>query len=155
MSYLRPPNLYDQLVKSDVGARSMKKQLYLSKPKTGLFPCLNCISCGYMLKGEKCKHTKTGRIYKINFYLTCNSNHIIYLLWCPCQQLYVGETRNDIKTRLNQHCYSIRKKRMDLPVSKHFVEANHSEQDLKFMIIDHIPVQRTGGDRILKLKRQN
>lgn len=59
-----------------------------------------------------------------------------------------------MKTRLNQHRYSIRKKRLDLPVSKHFVDANHSERDLKFMILDHIPIQRTGGDRILRLKKK-
>lgn len=154
LSYRRPTNLHDRLVNSDVGPLSTKKQTFLTVSKKGSFPCLSCISCNYMAKGDSFVHPKTNKRYKIKFYLTCNSNYVIYVLWCPCDLLYVGETRNDMKTRLNQHRYSIRKKRLDLPVSKHFLDANHSERDLKFMILDHIPVQRTGGDRILRLKKK-
>lgn len=66
----------------------------------------------------------------------------------------MGETTCDLKTRLNNHRYTIRKKRLDLPVSKHFTEAGHSEWDIKCMSVDHIPPLRWGGDRLTHLKRK-
>lgn len=35
----------------------------------------------------------------------------------------------------------------DLPVPKHFLEAGHSVNDLKFSIIDHVPPMKRGGNR--------
>ncbi|XP_040275793.1 TAR DNA-binding protein 43-like [Bufo bufo] len=58
-----------------------------------------------------------------------------------------GETTLDVKTRLNYHRYSFRKKRLDLPVSKHFTEARHTEKDLRFRVIDQVAMPRRGGDR--------
>lgn len=60
-----------------------------------------------------------------------------------------------MKTRLNGHRYSIRKGRLDLPVSKHFVECKHTEWDLRFMIVDQIPPLSRGGDRqTILMKRE-
>lgn len=149
LSYRRPNNLWDKLVKSDVGIKNLKTQTFLSKPRKGSFPCLSCVNCNYMNKGENFIHHLTGTSFRINHFLTCNSSYVIYALICPCKLVYIGETKNDIKTRINQHRYSIRKKRLDLPVPKHFSEHNHHEKDLKFMVIDHIPLNRRGGDRLL------
>lgn len=67
----------------------------------------------------------------------------------PCNLVYVGETMCDFKTRLNNHWYAIRKKRMDLPVSKHCTEKGHSEWDIHF-----VPPLNRGGDRLKRLKRK-
>lgn len=66
----------------------------------------------------------------------------------------MGETKNYIKTHINQHRYFIRKKRLDLPVPKHFAMCNHTEKDLHFKVIDHVPIHRRGGDRLLTLKKR-
>lgn len=42
----------------------------------------------------------------------------------------------------------LEKKRLDLPVSKHFIEAGHNEWDIQFMIVDTVPHPRRGGDRL-------
>ncbi|XP_056411454.1 uncharacterized protein LOC130355400 [Hyla sarda] len=60
--------------------------------------------------------------------------------------LYVGETTGDFKTRINHHRYTIRKKRQDLPVVKHFDELGHIERQLRSMLLDHIPPLKKGGD---------
>lgn len=43
---------------------------------------------------------------------------------------------------------------MDLPVARHFVEAGHSEWDLKVMVIDWVPNPKRGGNRLGLLKRR-
>lgn len=153
MSYRRSANLKDRLVKSCVPGPMKGQQRYIGKPKLGGFPCLNCISCPLMQKGDTFTHPHTLEKFKINQYLTCTTDWVVYVLWCPCGLLYVGETKNDFKTRLNNHCYSIRKGRIDLPVPKHFSELQHTERDVKFMLLQHIPQPSRGGDRLTLLKK--
>lgn len=57
-------------------------------------------------------------------------------------------------TRLNNHRHTIRKGRIDLLVPKHFQDCGHSKWDLSFMIVDHIPPLKRGGDRLLLLKKR-
>lgn len=65
----------------------------------------------------------------------------------------MGETTCNLKTKLN-HRYTIRKKRLDLPVSKHFTESGHNEWDIMCMAIDHIPPLSRGGDRHTRLMKK-
>lgn len=109
----------------NVGSRHKLHQSFLTQSRSGCFPCLACVNCKYMKKGEYFIHPLTG--YR---------HHII--------------SKNYLKIRMNQHRYSISKGRMDLPVPKHFCIAGHTEKNLKFMIIDHVPVDRRGGDMVLK-----
>lgn len=122
MSYRRPENLRDLLAKTEVRSQTGKIKTFIRPHKKGSFQCLSCINCKLILKGSSFKHPVTKTMYQFNHYLTCNSEWVVYLIICPCSFLYVGETTCTLKTRLNGHRYSIRKKRMDHPVSKHFVE---------------------------------
>lgn len=63
---------------------------------------------------------------------------------------YVGE--KTMSLRINKHRSTIRTQCMDLPVSKHFGEAGHDVNHLKFWITDHVPQTRRGGDRTLDFK---
>lgn len=99
-----------------------------------------------MTKSEYFIHPGNGSQYEIKSYL-CLSNWIIYTLVCPCGLIYVGETTCDLR-------YTIRKKRLDQPVSKHCVEKGHNEWDLKCMIVDSVPPLSRRGDRLTKLMRK-
>lgn len=134
MSYKCNTSLRDRLVKSELGPTRRVKQIFLGKQKLGSFPCLNCINCRLMVKGDTFHHPSEQINAPLKFYLTCTSDWIV----CPCKLVYVGETTCDLKTRLNNHRYTIRKKRMDLPMSKHFSELGHTEWDIHCMAVDHI-----------------
>lgn len=60
----------------------------------------------------------------------------------PAGEQTKGETKCDLKTRLNNHRYTIRKQRLDLPVLKHCTEMRHNEWELKCMVIDSVPPSR-------------
>lgn len=130
------------------------KQQYFGTRRMGTFPCLNCINCKLIEKGDCFVHPGNDKKFQINNYYTCTSEWIVYILWCPCKLIYVGETKCDLKTRLNNHRYTIRKQRLDLPVPKHFSELGHNEWDLRCMIIDSVPPLRRGGDRLMKLRKK-
>ena len=49
----------------------------------------------------------------------CNSSNLIYMIECTiCKIQYVGQTKNKILVRMNQH-YSSIKNRLETPVSRH------------------------------------
>lgn len=74
---------------------------------------------------------------------------MVYILTCPCNLIYVGETTHK-KNRISQHRNSISTKQPGLPVPKQFLEHGHRDSDLKFMVLEEIPRDKRGGDRILK-----
>lgn len=153
MSYRRSSNLRDRLVKSEVPCNKGGQKL-LAKQKFGSYPCCWCINCNSMLKGAMFIHPVSKAQFPLHHYLTCNTDLVVYLLQCPCNLLYVGETTCDFKVRFNQHRYTIRKGRLDLPVSKHFSELKHSEKDLRFMLLEHVPPLKRGGDQLTILKKK-
>lgn len=121
-AYRKSRSLRDNLVKSQIPQTAVPKQSFFGVQRKGSFPCLNCTNCKIMVKGEEFKHPGNGTSYHLQHYLTCLSEWVFYGLWCPCNLVYVGETTHDLRTWLNNHLCSIRKKRMDLPVSKHCSE---------------------------------
>lgn len=55
---------------------------------------------------------------------------------------------------MNNHKSTIRNKKVELPVPRHCIEKGHEVSEIKFMILDHIPPLRDGGDREKMLKRR-
>lgn len=75
--------------------------------------------------------------------MTCNTDGVVYVLWCPCDLLYVGETKCDFTTR----------GRVGFPVSKHFLYFKHNERDLRFMLVDYVLQPLRGGEKLTALKK--
>ncbi|CAJ0919542.1 unnamed protein product [Ranitomeya imitator] len=88
--FKRPRNIKDSLVRADIGPiHPGPTQRFLSNPRTGTFPCLNCNQCNNVIKGNIIHHPHTGKRYPINSFFTCDTNFVVYLIKCPCGLLYV------------------------------------------------------------------
>ncbi|XP_073404906.1 decapping and exoribonuclease protein isoform X1 [Dendrobates tinctorius] len=130
--FKRAPNLKDSLVKADIGPKStIHKQRFLHKPKMGTFPCLHCVQCNNVLKGDKFVHPHSGKEFKISNFFTCDSAYVIYLIKCPCCLLYVGETSQPIRDRISKHKSTIRCKNI-LPIPHHVITQGHNISQLRF-----------------------
>ncbi|XP_077124264.1 uncharacterized protein LOC143781516 [Ranitomeya variabilis] len=153
--YKRARNIRDTLVKADIGSGSRSStQRFLSQPRTGTYPCLHCNQCGNVLKGDHFYHPHSGKRYQIKDYSTCDTSFVVYSIKCPCGLLYIGETSQPIRDRISKHKSTIRCKNTLLPLPHHFINAGHSIPQLKFQVIEHVPVPRRGGNRIQTLKRR-
>lgn len=77
------------------------------------------------------KSDKDKTIFKIFQGFTTRSKNCVYLIYCSkCSIKYVGETRNNLSTRMMQHRYNIKnKKEVDTPLVKHFL--NHGLEAVK------------------------
>lgn len=82
---------------------------------------------------------KTKKIFRISPPLNANTKNCVYLIYCTkCPAQYVGETRNSLATRLNQHRYNLRyKKLIHTKLVQHFLY--HGRQALKVMGLQSNP----------------
>lgn len=140
-TYKRSNNLSNLLVRSDV-VREDKRASFIK----GCFPCRNCAACPHILKTNSFTNHQTGKVYKIDSLITCTSTKVIYLLQCPCQMSYVGKTIRSLKTRLSEHKSAIRRGDITSPVARHFMEKNHTVQELKCIGIEQVHTPRRGGN---------
>ncbi|CAJ0952519.1 unnamed protein product [Ranitomeya imitator] len=151
----RCSNIRDCLVRADVGPSiSGPIQRVLSTPRNGTFPCLGCHQCSNITKGDYFTHPRSGKRFSIRGHFTCNSSFVVYLIKCPCGLGYVGETTQHVRDRISKHKSTIRCGRSLLPIPDHFLQHNHTVAQLRYQVIDHVPLARRGGDRIKQLKER-
>ncbi|CAJ0927866.1 unnamed protein product [Ranitomeya imitator] len=155
MCHKKPPNLRNLLVSADIGSSKLvTKQTFLATARKGTFPCLHCLQCSNITRGDTFTHPRSGKRFPIRVFFSCDSTYVIYLIKCPCGLGYVGETTQHIRDRISQHKSTIRCKKLLLPVPAHFIAHNHSISQLRYQVIDSVPLARRGGNRILKLKQK-
>ena len=118
IGYRRPRNLEEFLISSDLP----EVQWFPTKKRISIPRCNRsaCRHCPVLDKTGWVKSTSTGRKYRTQTRISCTSSNLIYLIQCTiCNKQYVGQTRNKILTRLNQH-YSTIRTQQETPVSRHF-----------------------------------
>ena len=118
IGYWRPKNLQDILVSSDLPEINW----FGTKKKYSIPRCNQsaCRHCPRIDRSGIVKSTSTGRKYRTQTRISCTSSNVIYLIQCVlCYKQYVGQTRNKLLIRFNQHYSSIRNK-LETPVSRHF-----------------------------------
>ena len=139
-TFKRATSLRDRLVKAD---------MHINKPKPiilGNFPCRSCTSCANMKRTDIFHNSHTDKEYRIKSLITCNTSHVIYLLFCPCNKQYIGQTSRKLKIRLNEHRSSIKRADITSPVARHFSDLGHKVDDLKCIGIEKVWLNRRGGN---------
>ena len=71
-------------------------------------------------------------------FTNCESTHVIYMLVCPCQLMYIGMTTRKVKIRVSEHRSTFRCKQSNTKLTRHYMEKNHGEDDLKWCVIDKL-----------------
>lgn len=105
-------------------------------PVEGHFPCGNCSVC------PQTRHTKEvdlglTRPWRQHHHTNCNTNNCIYVIECPCHKRYVGMTTRSVKLRICEHKSTIRCRKTLTKFQNHYLELNHSAENLEWTVIDH------------------
>ncbi|OCT80585.1 hypothetical protein XELAEV_18027399mg [Xenopus laevis] len=113
----------------------------MGKTKKGTFPCLNCICCSSIMKGNKVNHPTKGTLFKLKDFSTCDTKYVVYMLKCPRGMAYIGQTIRSVKVR-NEHRNNIRifktDTATDTPVSRHFHNQGHNLSQLRWLVLEKI-----------------
>lgn len=159
----RGKSLRDLLVQADPRSKYTPPVIKISQ-KQGCYRCYNCNICNSLICGETFAHPHSGKQYRINGYVNCNTEYCVYLLKCPCSMVYVGKTIGPFKRRFQSHRSDIKtalaKTANDLPidlskpVAVHFTIKKHQVHELRGMVIEHVDRPTRGGDRDCFLLRR-
>jgi hypothetical protein len=69
------------------------------------------LTCGMLITSPEFTSNLTGKTYNSKLFdpLDCSTKNVIYGIECTlCGLLYVGETRQTLRSRMNQHRYDAR-----------------------------------------------
>ena len=92
--------------------------------------------------------TTTGEKITLQQRTTCQTSNVIYLIECSkCNNQYIGETRNPIHRRANQHRSDVNAGHKNIATVRHF--KNCGVKYLKLTVIENIrnPNQDIGRAR--------
>src|SRR5271156_1492066 len=113
-SFRQPPNLLNYLNKNN------------DKPEYTTSKCNlpGCLACPSIIINSK--FIFNNKTFRINADMDCNTQGVVYALLCQkCNELYIGETTNEVRLRMNQHRSNVRIIRpASLYVSKHLNACN-------------------------------
>ena len=136
LAYRKNKNLKDYLVHSKLKATDLPLR---RKPE-------------YFKTKQQVKNRTTNRMFGIKQKIQANTHNCVYLITCKkCNLQYVGETRNTIADRLNQHRYNINNtKETQLLIVQHFM--THGIQSMEVCGLEHNP-NWTEGQRKFREKQ--
>ena len=145
VAYCRPQSLRDKLVKSKVPEVPARPK----REVKGIKKCLNvnCVTCPYVSPGREVKCTATGENFHINSPVSCDTENVIYCITCKrCQQQYVGQSGNQLSSRIAQHRgyinnYNKHKEagKATQPTGEHFnLPGHHGVSDMEVQIIEKV-----------------
>ncbi|CAJ0968772.1 unnamed protein product [Ranitomeya imitator] len=154
MTARRAPNLRDLLTRSHFNRPTTR--LNRGVILKGSFPCGDCNICPHMVvTRDFFVHPTRSSRHPLKTYINCKSRDVIYALICPCKMLYVGQTSQELRKRVQKHISTIhlaasdsRKGKARTPVSEHFlVHHGGSSANLQVVGLQKIAHNERGGDK--------
>ena len=108
---------------------------------------VNCVTCPYLVPGNKVKCSVTGQMIQVNTAVTCTTTNIIYCITCDkCNKQYIGETEKQAGQRFSQHRGYVNNYHKHLqegkrtePTGEHFNLPGHSGvRNMRFQIVEKL-----------------
>ncbi|XP_071984330.1 uncharacterized protein [Engystomops pustulosus] len=156
----RARNLRDSLVQSHFQRPS--QALGRGIQLTGSYPCGDCTVCPMILRGDSFQNPTNQEKITLRSYINCRSRGVIYGLICSCPKIYVGQTTQELRKRVQKHVSTINNAAQDLAngrqlstVAKHFYAVHgNNPSKLKVVGLEKIQSNIRGGDPVPALLRQ-
>ncbi|XP_073430158.1 uncharacterized protein [Dendrobates tinctorius] len=148
----RAPNFKDILTKSHY----MRPVIGLERGimLRGSFACGNCTICPHMHSiRDYFVNPRDGTRHRLRSYMNCKTTCVVYALICPCHQVYVGQTSQELRRRIQKHFSTINLARIDqtkgkvlTSVAAHFLN-HHAGKIAGTMVValEKISLSNRGG----------
>ncbi|XP_078524701.1 uncharacterized protein LOC144797794 [Lissotriton helveticus] len=151
-AYRKNKNLRSTLVHT-YREDQVENQTTLSGTKAvGNHKCGNCCICDLCMVTKKVEHN--GVSHEITTLNNCRTKNVIYMILCPCDQAYIGETGREMRLRVGEHKSAIKNSKENAPLVNHWIEQGHSEKDLRWVILERIKEQTRQGNSTIRRKQQ-
>ncbi|CAH2219440.1 Hypothetical predicted protein, partial [Pelobates cultripes] len=106
-----------------------------------------CLTCGYICHlVSSFSPYNSSEVFSVQSEITCNTSFVVYLLICPCDRQYVGQTTRPLKCRFREHRTAIIHYNIKSSVARHFAMYHEKNPSgLKLMGLTHIPPHQDGA----------
>ena len=137
VAYKQPPNLRAHLVRSSLTPPTNNGTIPCNRPRCQLCPHINT---NMDIMGPN------NTTYSIKGSFDCTSTNIVYAITCKLcpTAVYIGQTGQSLRQRMNSHKFDIRNKNIEKPVAEHFNLPGHSLSQLTAAVLQ----QRGFKDRM-------
>ncbi|XP_069611287.1 uncharacterized protein [Ranitomeya imitator] len=155
----RAPNLRDSLSRSHFTRPTSR--LGRGGILRGMYPCGECNVCPLVNRGSCFTNPRDGVEHFLRDYMNCKTFNLIYALVCSCPKIYVGQTSQELRKRVQQHVSNINCAKQDISkgkmistVATHFLQIHSSStRDLRVMGLQRVPPNLRKTDRQGELLR--
>lgn len=120
----KAPNLQYCLVKSHFSR--LAQMLGRGRILKGSYPCGECTICQHMKPTNTFYNPSTG--LDLWHYINCKSRAVIYAIRYPCRKIYIGQTTQELRKRIQKHLSTITMAERDArlgktltPIADHFL----------------------------------
>lgn len=156
----RAPNLGDQLTRSHFVRPS--RPIGRGTKLVGSYPCGECNICQYMEPTKVFTNPRDGSTVTLGDYINCRTKGVIYCLKCPCSLIYIGQTIQCLKQRVQKHLSTIglaardrRQQKKLTSVAEHFLDVHQGKiAGLKIYGLERAHGNGRGGDIVPHLLRR-
>ncbi|XP_069605856.1 uncharacterized protein [Ranitomeya imitator] len=127
-------------------------------------------NCSQQDDFERCSRELTTRFRERGYpqkistkaYFNCKSRNLVYALICPCRKVYVGQTTQELRKRIQQHFSNISMAKTDkakgktlTSVATHYLDEHNSQLvDTKILGLEGVQTNIRGGNVTLELLRR-
>lgn len=84
----------------------------------GLIKCHKCKTCKWISEGKRFS-LPNGWQHILKQNIACETQGVVYLLYCRCGAFYIGKTRRQLRQRLLDHLYDIEAGKLDKSLCRH------------------------------------
>ena len=134
-AFRRQLNLRNHLIRARV---PQKERNHPKRFINGMSKCGDqCTACPYVKEGKKIRIN--GQTWNINRQVNCKSYNLVYAIYCikeNCRQVYIGETKRMLKSRVADHRGYVTNKVTSQATGEHFNLPGHSLADLRVSVIE-------------------
>ena len=133
IAFKRQQNLRQHIIRAKVQTQERQQRKVKGMKKCGK----SCTGCPYIKEGKSLKIN--GVDWKINQTLNCKSYNVVYAVVCKkenCRQVYIGETKRFLKSRLDDHRGYIN--HGVEATGQHFTQPGHSLSDISITAIEQV-----------------
>ena len=135
-AYRRQENIRGHIIRAKV---ARKPRLYPRRYQKGMKKCgKNCTACPYIREGNKFQIN--GIDWHIKKQHDCNTYNVVYAIFCmkeKCKQVYIGESKRMLWSRIADHRGYVSRAETDKATGAHFTQPGHSLADLRVSILEN------------------
>ena len=99
----------------------------------------NCTACPFIQEGKNIKINQTKWTFNKKF--NCHTYNLVYAIVCrkaECKEVYIGETKRLLKSRLSEHKGYVTNHDTSTATGRHFNSSGHTLADLSITVIEQV-----------------